>query len=99
MAWLSRELSPATCVNLMNQYRPGALAFYHPPLDRPLSPVEFRQARREAEAAGVTRCDERGPGHQEHRSARLAAGRDRARRLQKGNASRPGRLEAPLPLG
>jgi putative pyruvate formate lyase activating enzyme len=59
MEFLAREVSPGTYVNLMDQYRPSADARLHPPLDRPLTPKEFRRAREETLAAGVTRLDER----------------------------------------
>jgi putative pyruvate formate lyase activating enzyme len=45
----------------MDQYRPCAQASGHPPLDRPLDPEEFREARQQAEQAGITRFDERTP--------------------------------------
>lgn len=61
MEFLAREISPSTYVNLMDQYRPCSKAPGHPPLDRPLSPEEFREARQQAEEAGVTRFDERTP--------------------------------------
>lgn len=61
MEYLAREISPSTYVNLMDQYRPCAKASGHPPLDRPLSPEEFREARQQAEEAGITRFDERTP--------------------------------------
>lgn len=61
MEYLVRDISPSTYVNLMDQYRPCAKAPGHPPLDRPLSPEEFREARLQAEEAGITRFDERTP--------------------------------------
>lgn len=61
MEYLAREISPNTYVNLMDQYRPCATASGNPPLDRPLSPEEFGEARQQAEQAGITRFDERTP--------------------------------------
>jgi len=61
MEYLAAEISPNTYVNLMDQYRPCAQSPDNPPLDRPLSPEEFREARQQAEQAGITRFDERTP--------------------------------------
>jgi len=61
MEYLGREISPNTYVNLMDQYRPCAKAPGNPPLDRPLEPEEFREARQQAEQVGITRFDERTP--------------------------------------
>jgi putative pyruvate formate lyase activating enzyme len=63
MEYLTHDISPNTYVNLMDQYRPCAQAPNHPPLDRSLSPEEFREARQKAEEAGITRFDERTPPH------------------------------------
>jgi len=61
MEYLAQEISLNTYVNLMDQYRPCAMALAHPPLDRALSPEEYREARQQAEQAGITRFDERTP--------------------------------------
>lgn len=74
MEFLARDISPAAYVNLMDQYRPCADADTHPPLDRPLSPDEFQEARRMAEEAGITRFDERTPKHIERLLRAFLAG-------------------------
>ena len=58
-AFLAREISPRTYVNLMDQYYPCYRADEYPPLDRPITDEEFRAARRIAERCGITRFDER----------------------------------------
>ena len=57
-AFLAGEISRDTYVNIMAQYRPEYLAHEHPPLDRPLSRDEWREALRRARAAGLHRFDE-----------------------------------------
>lgn len=52
--FIAAELSPRTRVNLMRQYYPAHHAWRLPPLDRPLSFAEYRQAVGEARAAGLT---------------------------------------------
>ena len=56
-AFLADEISRDTYVNVMDQYRPEYLAREHPPLDRPLSRDEWREALRLARAAGLHRFD------------------------------------------
>ncbi|HEY5133727.1 MAG TPA: hypothetical protein VII85_08595 [Candidatus Krumholzibacteriaceae bacterium] len=56
-AFLADEISRDTYVNVMDQYRPKYLAREHPPLDRPLSRDEWREALRLARAAGLHRFD------------------------------------------
>jgi len=51
------DVSRDTYVNVMDQYRPEHLAREHPPLDRPLSRDEWREALRLARAAGLHRFD------------------------------------------
>ena len=51
------DVSRDTYVNVMDQYRPEYLAGEHPPLDRPLSRDEWREALRIARAAGLHRFD------------------------------------------
>jgi len=59
MAFLAKELSARTYANLMDQYHPCAEASSHPGLERMLTAGEFRLARQEAVASGITRFDER----------------------------------------
>lgn len=59
LAFLAREISPQTYVNLMDQYHPCYRADEYPPLDRPITEEEYRAARRAAERCGITRLDER----------------------------------------
>jgi putative pyruvate formate lyase activating enzyme len=56
--FLADEISRDTYVNVMAQYRPEYLAHEHPPLDRPLSRSEWREALRLARTAGLHRFDE-----------------------------------------
>jgi len=53
--FLVREISPATWLNLMDQYRPCYLADRYPPLDRRPTPEEFELFRRMARIIGLTR--------------------------------------------
>ena len=57
--FLAQEISPATYVNVMEQYRPCGQAFKYPPIDRPLDHAEYLEALRLARQAGLTRLDER----------------------------------------
>ncbi|MCK5544079.1 MAG: radical SAM protein [Desulfobulbaceae bacterium] len=59
MRFLAREISLKTYVNVMAQYRPCGRASQYPPIDRPLSPEEFKKARQLAKEAGLTRLDEK----------------------------------------
>jgi putative pyruvate formate lyase activating enzyme len=59
MAFLAREISPATYVNVMGQYRPCGRAQEHPSLSRFLTAEEHRDATRLAREAGLTRLDRR----------------------------------------
>jgi len=52
-------LSPQTYLNLMDQYRPCYRAYTLPPLDRRPTRAEYEQAVRLAQAAGLTRLDDR----------------------------------------
>ena len=47
-----------TYLNLMDQYHPCYRADEHPPLDRPLTSTEYREARAMAERHGLARLDE-----------------------------------------
>ncbi|MFH1567529.1 MAG: radical SAM protein [Gemmatimonadota bacterium] len=64
MAFLGRELSADTYVNLMAQYRPAHEVGpgTYPEIDRPPSPEEMLQAYALAREAGLHRFDERDPG-------------------------------------
>ncbi len=59
LAFLAREISPDTYLNLMDQYHPCYRSFGEPPLNRALSPTEYRQALRLAEEYGLRRLDRR----------------------------------------
>ncbi|MBI4082862.1 MAG: radical SAM protein [Candidatus Lambdaproteobacteria bacterium] len=59
--WIATELSPATYVNLMDQYRPAFHALRFPELSRWLYPEEVEAAREIARREGLSRLDERGP--------------------------------------
>ena len=55
--YLAEEISPATYVNVMDQYRPCGRAHLYPPLDRQLSHDEYQEALNLAEKAGLKRLD------------------------------------------
>jgi putative pyruvate formate lyase activating enzyme len=55
LAFIARELSSNTYLNLMDQYRPCYRASEHPPLDRPLSREEYAQALGTARRLGLRR--------------------------------------------
>lgn len=57
LGWIASEISPATYVNLMDQYRPCYRAGEHPPLDRGIAPDEYRRARELAASFGLDRLD------------------------------------------
>ncbi len=57
VAFLAREISPVTYLNLMDQYRPCYRAAEHPPLDRRLTAAEYRSAFAAARRAGLHRLD------------------------------------------
>lgn len=59
LGFLARDISPATYVNVMDQYRPCGQAMNFPPLDRMLLPEEYRQALELAGHAGLTRLEQR----------------------------------------
>ena len=56
-AWIAREISPDTYVNIMGQYRPAGRARELPPLDRWVSGEEMAAAREAAARAGLERLD------------------------------------------
>ena len=64
MRWLF-ELSPATYVNVMDQYHPDGNVLREPAryavLTRPTTAAEHRRALAHARAVGLTRIDERRP--------------------------------------
>ena len=55
--WVARELTPATRVNLMAQYRPEHKAFDYPEISRRINEQEWNQARSWALAAGLIHTD------------------------------------------
>ncbi|MDP3483826.1 MAG: hypothetical protein Q8S05_11015, partial [Sulfuricella sp.] len=60
LAFLAREISPNTYLNLMDQYYPCYRAYECPPLDRPITAEEYRQALALAERYGLRRLDKPG---------------------------------------
>lgn len=61
LAFIAREISPDTYVNVMGQYRPCYRAWDYPPLDRPLTRAEFERALEMAQRAGLRRLDRERP--------------------------------------
>ncbi len=59
LAFLAREISTNTYLNLMDQYYPCYRADENPPLDRPLTPQEYRTTLQIAERYGLRRLDYR----------------------------------------
>jgi len=59
LSFIAREISPATYINIMDQYRPCYRAHEHPPLDRSLTSAEFRAALELAAEYGLRRLDRR----------------------------------------
>jgi putative pyruvate formate lyase activating enzyme len=55
--WVAQELTPATRVNLMAQYRPEHKAFDYPEISRRINEKEWNQVRSWALAAGLTHID------------------------------------------
>jgi putative pyruvate formate lyase activating enzyme len=53
--FLSEEISPSTCLNIMDQYRPEYQACRFPELCRPVSQEEYARALRMAAEAGLIR--------------------------------------------
>ncbi len=51
--FLAKEISPRCAVNIMRQYFPSYKARGFPPLDRPVTAREYREARKLAEEAGL----------------------------------------------
>ncbi len=59
--FLASEISPDTYLNLMDQYRPAYRAHQFPELARPITRVEYADALKMAQAAGLRRLDARRP--------------------------------------
>jgi len=57
MAFLAREISPRTYVNVMAQYWPAGKARAMHPIDRRITGREYAQAVQAARNAGLTRLD------------------------------------------
>jgi putative pyruvate formate lyase activating enzyme len=55
--FVARRLTPATYVNIMEQYRPEHQASKYPELSRRITTAEYQQAIRWAKEAGLTRLD------------------------------------------
>jgi len=59
LAFIAGEISPATYVNVMDQYHPCHRAHDFPPLDRPLSAGEYRRACEIARRFGLRQDEDR----------------------------------------
>ena len=59
LAFLAREISPNTYLNIMAQYRPCYRAYDYPPLDRPITRTEYEDALGLAAKYGLGRLDRR----------------------------------------
>jgi putative pyruvate formate lyase activating enzyme len=59
MAFLAREISPDTYVNVMDQYRPCGEALQDEHINRRLTSLEFKEALKAAKGAGLKRLDPR----------------------------------------
>ena len=59
--FLAEEVSPDTYINVMDQYRPCYKAEELPPLDHPVTRVEYEEALEQAREAGLHRFDKREP--------------------------------------
>ena len=55
--FIAREISPDTYVNIMDQYHPCFEEKKHPPLNRPITEDEYREALALAREAGLWRLD------------------------------------------
>jgi putative pyruvate formate lyase activating enzyme len=55
--FLAREVSAGTYLNLMDEHHPCYHAHEYPPLDRRLTPEEYRAALAAAPRAGLSRLD------------------------------------------
>ena len=63
--WVAEELSPATYVNIMAQYRVAHRAFEYPSIARAITADEFLEAMDWAEEAGLTNLDQRSLSHRD----------------------------------
>lgn len=59
LAFLARDISPETYVNVMDQYRPCHKAFAYEKINRPLQAEEYEQALSMARECGLSRLDQR----------------------------------------
>jgi putative pyruvate formate lyase activating enzyme len=59
MKFLAEKVSKNTYVNIMNQYRPCGDVAQFPELSRAVTSAEYQQALSEAQAAGISRLDQR----------------------------------------
>ncbi|MBT8360713.1 MAG: radical SAM protein [Deltaproteobacteria bacterium] len=59
LRFISHDLSPASYVNIMDQYRPCGASNKHPELERSVSTREYQEALRLAHQAGLSRLDHR----------------------------------------
>jgi putative pyruvate formate lyase activating enzyme len=59
LAFLAREISRESYINIMDQYHPCYRAADNPPLDRELTAAEYEEALRLAEKYGLKRLDQR----------------------------------------
>jgi putative pyruvate formate lyase activating enzyme len=59
MEFLSKEISPYTYVNVMDQYRPCGTAYQDDNINRRISSKEYSEALEWAETAGLKRLDQR----------------------------------------
>ena len=57
--FLADQISTDTYINIMDQYRPCYNAAGVPPLNRRITPAEYREAVRMAQEAGLHRLDDR----------------------------------------
>lgn len=62
LAYIAEEVSAATYINIMDQYRPCGTYRDHPELAYPVGPDHYRQALALAEKAGLDRIDQRDLG-------------------------------------
>jgi putative pyruvate formate lyase activating enzyme len=55
LTFVANEISPDTCINVMDQYRPCYRADENPTLDRPITRAEYARALALAERLGLRR--------------------------------------------